>query len=330
MNFLNEFLNSGTAEQQGKRRLGALLIAITAVLLAVALIILMVASIVTAVKNKQSDGDDADVPSDSNTPPTNYTTTTFEASQVYSGNLLVLDDTHAYAGSAATVQPEPDKRAQSTEKQNLYRADYGDISLTQETLDAFNAMVLAFHEANKNDSGYTLGRLYLDSNIAPKSTTLSASTKAAVASGTVLILSDQAPESTENEKTIYDATAKTGQGVYKWIYQNAHKYGFVRASSVEGEENVFRYVGVAHAQYMNEKGKTVAEYVEILKAKTAQNPLKITVKNTNGDSVVYNVYYLAVDSESMFVPTNPAAYTVSGDNMGGYIVTVNAALLKTK
>lgn len=329
MNFFNGFLNSGTAEQQDKRRLGALLIAVTAALLAVALIILMVASVVTAVKNKRADGEEDDTPSDSNTPPTNYTTTTFADTQLYSGNLLLLDETHAYSGSASLVRPEPAKRAQADNK-NLYRADYSDISLTQEALDAFNTMILAFHEANKNDSGYTAGKLYLDSNIAPKSTTLSASTKAAVASGTVLILSDQALDSTENEATIYDTTANTGKGVYKWIYQNAYKYGFIRASSAEGEENVFRYVGTVHAQYMNEKGKTVAEYIEILKAKTAHNPLKITVKNASGDNEVYHVYYLTVGSESMFVPTNAAAYTVSGDNVGGYIVTVNTAALKTK
>ena len=39
----------------------------------------------------------------------------------------------------------------------LYKGDYQDVNITQETLDAFHAMVKAFHEAQKSDVSYKVG-----------------------------------------------------------------------------------------------------------------------------------------------------------------------------
>ena len=49
---LSDFLNSGSAKQQAKKRLVAMILCATAVLLAIALVTLMIASIATALKNK--------------------------------------------------------------------------------------------------------------------------------------------------------------------------------------------------------------------------------------------------------------------------------------
>ena len=320
MKFLTEFFNSGTVAQQNKRRVGAMIIAGTAGVLAVTLIVLMIASIAIGINNNKPNEDEP--AGDGSGIPGGYTTTTFEG--VYStaeGSLLLLDASHGYTGSKNTVKPDPSVRAKDENGTSLYRGDYGDILLNQETLDAFNAMMLAFHEAKKADAGYQVERLYLDSNLAPKSTTPSADTKAVLGSGTGLILSDQPLNSTENEVTIYDSETNSGKGVYAWIYENAHRYGFVRASNAEGEENIFRYVGVAHANYMKNNNKTVAEYLEALQSRTANKPLSFSAKNAEDKSVSYRVYYLAGGDEKV-VPTDKE-YTVSGDNMGGFIVTVD-------
>ena len=240
--------------------------------------------------------------------------------------MLLLDATHPYTGSANNVQPAPANRAKDEGGNNLYRGDYGDISLTQETLDAFNAMMLAFHEAQKDQSGYEVGRLYLDSNLAPKSVTPSADTKAVLQSGTGLILADQAMSSTDNEVSVYDSTTSTGKGVYAWIYDHAHEYGFVRASEAEGEENVFRYVGVVHATYLEDKGQTVAEYLETLTNRGVSKPLAVSVRGADNKNVNYQVYYLA-GGEDKLVPEQ-YNYTVSGDNQGGFIVIVDRSTKK--
>ena len=195
-----------------------------------------------------------------------------------------------------------------------------DNSSARFKVDTFNAMMLAFHEAKKTDSSYVVGGMYLDSILAPNSTKPSDDTKAVLASGTALILSDDG-KTTANEVSIYDSDAKTGKGAYAWIYENAHRYGFVRASEAEGEENIFRYVGVAHANYMKNNNKTVAEYLEALQSRTANKPLSFSAKNAEDKNVSYRVYYLAGGDEKV-VPADKD-YTVSGDNMGGFIVTVD-------
>lgn len=134
----------------------------------------------------------------------------------------------------------------------------------------------------------------------------------------------------------------TGKGISeaknKWIFDNAHKYGFVmrypdEKSSVTGVdtgyEYCFRYVGVAHATYMYKKGYCLEEYVALLRQNhTVNNALRIE----GADGNLYEVYYVpAVDDQSALttfpVPSN-YTYTVSGDNCGGFIVTVNLSAPK--
>lgn len=122
--------------------------------------------------------------------------------------------------------------------------------------------------------------------------------------------------------------------VYNWLYENCHKYGFV-IRYPEGKEDItgvaeytdyFRYVGVAHATYMTEKGLCMEEYVEVLKGYTYDKPLKIN----GADGCYYEVYYVEVDgSATVKHPTN-YAYTLSGTNEGGVVITVDrsAALVE--
>ena len=129
----------------------------------------------------------------------------------------------------------------------------------------------------------------------------------------------------------------TGQGIseaqHAWIFNNAHKYGFVmrypdEKSSITGVdtgyEYCFRYVGVAHATYIKEHEYCLEEYVEVLKQNhTINNPLR----TKGADGHYYDVYYVpAVTDQSLLtnflVPSN-YQYTVSGDNCGGFIVTVD-------
>ena len=339
MKIFSEYFNSGSVKQQNMKRLGGLLICITALLLVLTLVTLSVSSIVIVVKARRA-AQNTDDPANTGTNILDgYTTTTFDG--VYSiaeGSLLLLDASHSYTGSKSTVQPTSNMRAKDDNGNALYRGDYGEIHLTQETLDAFNALMLAFHEAKKDAEGYEIGRLYLDSNLSPKSATPSEDTKAVLAAGLGLILAEQALDSTENEVTIFDseATRPTGKGVYAWIYENAHLYGFVRVSDAKEEGNIFRYVGIPHATYMKNNNKTLAEYLTYLREnKNAHNSvLNISAKDLDGNSVTYRVYYQAANAETAPIvpdPNSPKKYTyeVSGDNMGGYIITVNTTK-KTK
>lgn len=114
---------------------------------------------------------------------------------------------------------------------------------------------------------------------------------------------------------------------YNWLFENCHKYGFVirypddkaDKTGVSDYNYYFRYVGVAHATYMNANGLCMEEYVEELKKYDHEDPLKINA----ADGKTYHVYYVAVDgSATVKHPTN-YAYTVSGTNEGGVVITVD-------
>ncbi len=130
---------------------------------------------------------------------------------------------------------------------------------------------------------------------------------------------------------IFPDTGSSGhykpEGVYAWLNDNAANYGFVvrfpeGKDSVTGEEArayTFRYVGVPHAVYMKQNNLCLEEYTEQIKAYTQANPLAVT----SGTSV-YQVYYVAANANNVTevpVPSN-LPYTISGNNVDGFVVTV--------
>lgn len=123
------------------------------------------------------------------------------------------------------------------------------------------------------------------------------------------------------------AFSTDSNGTYNWLFENCHKYGFVirypadktDITGVEDYTDYFRYVGVAHATYMKEHNLCMEEYITALKEYTDDKPLKIN----GADGKYYEVWYVAVDgSATVKHPTN-YAYTVSGTNDGGVVITVD-------
>ena len=121
-----------------------------------------------------------------------------------------------------------------------------------------------------------------------------------------------------------------------------HQYGFIQRYPANNGDKTgvtysypecFRYVGVAHATYIYNynKGKSDAEklcweeYVEKLRTAHSYDKDHLTV-DTNGDNVAdYEIYYVSINdvSGSAKIPVPVGmSYTVSGDNIGGVIVTV--------
>ncbi len=115
-----------------------------------------------------------------------------------------------------------------------------------------------------------------------------------------------------------------------WIYQNCHKYGFIvryptgksAQTGVSNYTEAFRYVGVAHATYMQEHNLCLEEYVVLLQNNYASGDL-LHIDAADGNS--YEVYYLRASEGSGATVSLPSnfPYTVSGDNTGALIVTVN-------
>lgn len=122
-----------------------------------------------------------------------------------------------------------------------------------------------------------------------------------------------------------------------WLKAHCAEYGFIfrydaskaDITGVLDEPGHFRYVGVPHATYMTEHGLCLEEYLELLRNshKYDQTPLEFKAGEQD-----YLVYYVAADTTEgatfTSIPVPPASegtYSISGDNMNGFIVTVTKA-----
>ena len=116
-----------------------------------------------------------------------------------------------------------------------------------------------------------------------------------------------------------------------WLMQNYAKYGFILRypegkkdkTGYEANNAHFRYVGVPHAQYITENNLSLEEYIELLRGYTMEKPLQIVAENQK-----YSVYYAASQGSESTVAlpkfqTN-VDYSVSGNNVDGFLVTVHA------
>ena len=117
------------------------------------------------------------------------------------------------------------------------------------------------------------------------------------------------------------------EGDVEWFADNACKYGFI-VRYPEGKDEVtgekartytYRYVGAPHATYMHDNGLCLEEYIAEVKEHTKDDPLTVAV-----DGEVSLIYYVPASEEGDTDVTVPKAkaYTVSGNNCDGFIVTV--------
>ena len=109
-----------------------------------------------------------------------------------------------------------------------------------------------------------------------------------------------------------------------WMAQNAYRYGFVRRyaedktaiTGISNEAWHFRYVGQPHATYMTQRNECLEEYLEDLRGHTSPSePLE-----TEAAGHAYKVFYTSEET----IEEPDGEWTVSGDNAGGFIVTVLA------
>lgn len=129
----------------------------------------------------------------------------------------------------------------------------------------------------------------------------------------------------ETKKTVNITTASEPQ----WLKTHAHEYGFIfrapnNKKSIVGyaEPWQLRYVGMPHAEYMYKNNLCLEEYLTKLSTDFVGMSNAYTLKCADGNT--YMVYYVEAPDEGTLrlpVPEN-RPYTVSGDNMNGFIVTV--------
>lgn len=133
-----------------------------------------------------------------------------------------------------------------------------------------------------------------------------------------------------------------GEGVYGWLIEKCDDYGFIlrypadktNITGIGYESWHFRYVGRPQSHFIHENNLCLEEYIIGMQNYTFENGGLII---TDGDSkwITYYVPKLeAFNTTEIPVPKN-CSYTISGDNVGGFIVTCDVtndkgnSLLKT-
>ena len=116
---------------------------------------------------------------------------------------------------------------------------------------------------------------------------------------------------------------------FAWIYENAYKFGFIlrypdhskNLTGFDGNARVhLRYIGVEHATYIHQNNICFEEYLELLRNQHNSPDKALTIQTADASYLVYYIKYTG-NPTSIPVPKN-STYTISGDNMNGFIVTV--------
>lgn len=237
---------------------------------------------------------------------------------VEKGNLILINNDHSYSFPVgdSTLETLYDAR------NSAYSVSDMTVQLESETIQQLNAMMEAFQE----ETGYTGMQVFSGYRSKEDQDDRYESGSTTFAGG----YSDYHSGRSFNLKINFgDGTSDYYNGekypAYDWISEHAAEYGFVvrfpeEKDEITGEESrsyTFRYVGVPHAIYMTEHDLCLEEYLEEIQQYTQENPLEITV-----DDAAYHVYYVpeTVDGNTEFT-TDSKEYTISGDNVGGFVVT---------
>lgn len=294
--------------------------------------------------------DIADLPPEDETPGGMTTDPTLQTSYVFTsvsvtesdlgiGPLALVNNNIEYRGHVS----ESDLVVVREGKNSAYKIKDYSVLVRKETLDNLNNMMLDFFTVKQNDdvmviSGHRTveyqAELYQDELEETGLETSSLVSRPGYSehhTGYVI------------DFKIYDDDGKSyefdGTGDCEWIMQNCHKYGFInryplgkeKITLIDNEPWHFRYVGKVHAGIITEYDFCMEEYIEFLKNYTTETGF---LKAETDDGKTYIIYYVPmVDPEhtTVFLPIigdgtvdkTPYPYEISGNNIDGWIVTVD-------
>ncbi len=132
------------------------------------------------------------------------------------------------------------------------------------------------------------------------------------------------------DKNTYALSDKEAATALAEINSTAAKNGFILrypkgTSSITGVADTampyqYRYVGVAHATVMAACNLTLEEYIVGVKNYTSDSRLKVSTADAD-----YHVFYVpavADNATTILIPKNADSYSISGNNIDGFIVSV--------
>lgn len=246
-----------------------------------------------------------------------FTVQKLEYSEINKGDLVLVNKTYEYKFSEDLNIVDI-----YSNRNDYYTVKDMEVSLESSVINQLNAMMEAYYKANKNtdirvieayrskeeqDKQVSGNKTDVTGGYSDYNTARSFALGSFPADGTSYYLLDE--------------------GVYSWIYDNMQNYGFILRYPVSKDLITgmpsstyrFRYVGVPHAIYIAQNNLTLEEYIENIRSYNKDKPLKVTDGTKN-----YDIYYVPANVNNVTevpVPTDKT-YTISGNNIDGFIVTV--------
>ena len=239
------------------------------------------------------------------------------------GTLVLVNRDHAYDPELPQTVSVFDKKTQS------YFVKDKILSLREDAADALNQWMDAFAaESGKTDVNIVAGwrsyedQVYLYQN--------AVDSKGQAHADAYLALPGCSEHHTGlavdlDTYNIEDGTSGgfDGEGAYAWAVEHAWEYGFIQRyppeksdiTGIDYESWHFRYVGLPHAYIMQAENLCLEEYIDYLRNYSFSGE-HLTVSCLGAS---YELYYCPKDQVA--VPASDS-YTISGNNVDGYIVTV--------
>ena len=115
-----------------------------------------------------------------------------------------------------------------------------------------------------------------------------------------------------------------GAGKQTWLREHAWEFGLilryppekVDITGIDFESWHYRYVGLPHAKIIAENNLCLDEYIELLR----QHPFDGEHLTGTCNGKPYDIYYCA--GSRVILPDDESSYTISGNNVDGYIITI--------
>ena len=256
-----------------------------------------------------------------------YDTITKSKNDLYTGSLILVNSEHIYHSS-----DEQDLKRVIDYKNRFYKVMDEDMLLHKTMITELNQMMKAFEKAtDKHDMILTSGYRTIQEQEEALQEKISLFGEEDALDWAMLPGYSEHHTGYAVDVSIYTDQGNyikyKGQDEYGWINQNCHKYGLIRRyagekkdiTGVSNEEWHYRYVGVPHAYIIAAKDFCFEEYIAYLKQYTVDDAhLMVTCERG-----YYEIYFVPYEDEETKVPVPKGKdYTILGNNVDGYVVTV--------
>lgn len=256
--------------------------------------------------------------------------------EVYRGDLILVNGDHEYR-----FPSEPTDVSVFDNKTPSYKVNDLNVTLSMTALTPFNRLMDDFYaETGCRDVMVVSG--FRTEEFQRKLYTERAESEGVETAARYVALAGHSEHHTglAMDLSVY---TDSGEGYYvrsyekcRWLVDNFENYGFVlrypeekaNITGIDYESWHYRYVGTPHSLIMSAEGFVLEEYLEYLQTLDKGTSLTWNGSETGfckrGEGgAVYEVYYEPASEETTVLGLPKGrAYTVSGDNVGGFIITL--------